>query len=51
MFTTIVMMYMCYALNMPTWCKVLMWISAGLYVCKFTYGLYKAGLKDGSKNE
>jgi hypothetical protein len=50
MFTSIVTMYMCYVLGLPTWCKVLMWISMVLYVCKFTWGLYKAGLKDGKQD-
>lgn len=47
MLTQIVVLYMAYTYNLPTWCKVLMVIAIVLNSIKFIYGIYEAGEKAG----
>lgn len=41
MVTQIVVLYIAYQLQLPTWCKVLMLIGIGLNLVKFGYGFCK----------
>ena len=47
MLTQIVVLYMAYTYNLPTWCKVLLGIAITLNVIRFLYGIYEAGEKSG----
>lgn len=47
MLTQIVVLYMAYTYNLPTWCKVLLWIAITLNVIRFLCGIYEAGEKSG----
>lgn len=47
MLTQIVVLYMAYTYNLPTWCKVLMWIGITLNVIRCIYRIYEAGEKAG----
>lgn len=47
MLTQAVVLYMAYTYNLPTWCKVLVWIAIVINVFRFIYGIYKAGEKAG----
>ena len=43
MLTQIVVLYMAYTYNLPTWCKVLLGIAITLNVIRVLCGIYKAG--------
>ena len=47
MLTQIVVLYMAYTYNLPTWCNVLLWIGIALNVIRFLCGIYEAGEKAG----
>ena len=47
MLAQIVVLYMTYLFNLPTWCNVLMWIAVVATWVKFMCGLYNAGVKQG----
>lgn len=55
MLTQIVVLYMVYVMNMPVWCRILVWVSLffkiAMNLMAVFKGIYKAGLKDGGKNE
>ncbi len=39
MFTQIVVLYICYLLNLPTWCRVLMYAGIMVNLVQFGFGL------------
>lgn len=41
MFTQIIVLYIAYMLHLPTWCKVLLFISLGINLVKLGYGICK----------
>lgn len=41
MFTQIVVLFVCYLLELPTWCKVFMFIAIGVNLMRFGYGICK----------
>lgn len=41
MFTQIVVLYICYLLELPTWCKALMFIGIAINLTRFGYGICK----------
>jgi len=47
MLTQAVVLYMTYTYNLPTWCKVLVWMAIAINVFRFIYGIYKAGENAG----
>ena len=47
MLTQIVVLYMAYTYNLPTWCKVLLGIAIALNVIRILYNVYEAGEKSG----
>lgn len=47
MLTQIVVLYMAYAYNLPTWCKVFLGIAIALNVIRFLCGICEAGEKAG----
>lgn len=47
MLTQIVVLYMAYTYNLPTWCKGLLGIAIALNVIRFLCGIYEAGEKAG----
>lgn len=47
MLTQIVVLYMAYTYNLPTWCKVLLGIAIALNVTRILYNVYEAGEKSG----
>lgn len=46
MFTKIIVLYMTYILDLPTWCKVLMSMSLAFDLVRFGIGLHK-GFTEG----
>lgn len=47
MLTQIVVLYMAYTYNLPTWCKVLLGIAIALNVIRILCNVYEAGEKSG----
>lgn len=47
MLTQIVVLYMAYTYNLPTWCKTLMVIAIVFNVITFVYKIYKLGESNG----
>lgn len=43
MFTQIVVLYMTYHFDLPTWCQVLSWIAMVISIVSFVCENYKAG--------
>lgn len=41
MFTQIVVLYICYLLELPTWCKALMVVGMAINCARFGYGFCK----------
>lgn len=47
MLTRVVVLYMTYMLNMPDWCRVIMWIGMVSDIFRILYAIYTAGKKIG----
>lgn len=41
MFTQIVVLFICYTLELPTWCKALMFAGVAINLMRFGYGISK----------
>lgn len=51
MITQIVVLYMVYVMNMPVWCRILVWVSLVLKIARYLIAVFKGIYEAGQESK